>query len=41
MQNDVTDLIIADNNYFSSTGRSLQAIQRITPTDDGEAGFQR
>jgi len=37
---DVTDLIIADNNYFNSYWQSLQAIQRITQTDNGQAGYQ-
>jgi hypothetical protein len=40
-QNDVTDLIIADNNFFQFYWTSLQAIQRIQQADDGEAGFQR
>jgi hypothetical protein len=40
-QNDVTDLIIADNNFFQFYWQSLQAIQRITKEDDGEAGYQR
>jgi hypothetical protein len=40
-QNDVTDLIIADNNYYEAYWASLQAIQRITKEDDGEAGYQR
>jgi hypothetical protein len=40
-QNDATDLIIADNTYFNAYWSSLQAIQRITKEDDGEAGYQR
>jgi hypothetical protein len=40
-QNDVTDLIIADNNYFQFYWSSLQAIQRIMKEDEGEAGYQR
>jgi hypothetical protein len=39
-QNDVTDLIIADNNYFNAYWSSLQSMQRITKDDTGEAGFQ-
>ena len=39
-QNDVTDLIIADNNYFQFYWSSLQAIQRIQQADTGEAGYQ-
>ena len=39
-QNDVTDFIIADNTYFGFYWSSLQAIQRITSNDDGEAGYQ-
>jgi archaellum component FlaF (FlaF/FlaG flagellin family) len=37
---DVTDLIIADNKYVNSYWQSLQAIQRITQTDNGQAGYQ-
>lgn len=37
---DVTDLIIADNNYFQFYWQSLQSIQRITQTDNGQAGYQ-
>ena len=40
-QNDVVDLIIADNNYFQFYWQSLQAIQRITEADQGQAGFMR
>jgi hypothetical protein len=39
-QNDVTDLIIADNAYFQFYWSSLQAIQRIQQADTGEAGYQ-
>ena len=39
-QNDVTDLIIADNNYFNFYWSALTAIQRITSSDSGEAGYQ-
>jgi hypothetical protein len=39
-QNDVVDLIIADNTFFQYYWQSLQAIQRITKSDEGEAGFQ-
>lgn len=37
---DVTDLIIADNNYFQLYWQSLQAIQRITQMNTGEAGYE-
>lgn len=37
--NDHADLIIADNNYFKAYWQSLQAIQRITNNELGEAGF--
>jgi hypothetical protein len=37
---DVTDLIIADNNYFQFYWQSLQAIQRITQMNTGEAGYE-
>ncbi len=37
---DKPDLIIADNNYFRAYWESLQAIQRITSTDDAMAGFE-
>lgn len=37
---DVTDLIIADNNYFNFYWSSLQSIQRITSDNQGEAGYQ-
>lgn len=36
---DRPDLIIADNNYFRLYLESLQAIQRITSNEMGEAGF--
>lgn len=36
---DMPDLIVADNNYFRTYWESLQAIQRITSTDEGMAGF--
>jgi hypothetical protein len=36
---DKPDLILADNNYFNFYWSSLQAIQRITQTTDGAAGF--
>lgn len=36
---DKPDLIIADNNYFRLYLESLQAIQRITSNEMGEAGF--
>ena len=39
-QNDVTDLIIADNAYFGFYWSALTAIQRITSSDSGEAGYQ-
>lgn len=38
-QTDRPDLIIADNNYFRLYLESLQAIQRITSNEMGEAGF--
>ncbi|MFK4444640.1 hypothetical protein ABH944_004856 [Caballeronia udeis] len=38
-QTDKPDLIIADNNYFRMYLESLQAIQRITSNEMGEAGF--
>lgn len=37
---DKPDLIIADNVYFGHYWASLQAIQRITSSSEGEAGFQ-
>ena len=37
--NDKTDLIVADNNYWTHYLESLQAIQRITKISEGEAGF--
>ena len=36
---DKVDLIVADNSYFRLYWESLQAIQRITSTSMGEAGF--
>jgi len=36
---DKPDLIVADNNYFRIYWESLQAIQRITSSNMGEAGF--
>jgi len=36
---DKPDLIVADNNYFRIYWESLQAIQRITSSNLGEAGF--
>jgi hypothetical protein len=36
---DRPDLIVADNNYFKLYWESLQAIQRITSSNAGEAGF--
>ena len=36
---DKPDLILADNNYFRLYLESLQAIQRITSSEMGEAGF--
>jgi len=38
--NDRPDLFISDNTYFRYYWESLQAIQRITSTDKGMAGFQ-
>jgi hypothetical protein len=38
-QTDKPDLIVADNNYFRLYLESLQAIQRITSNEMGEAGF--
>ena len=37
---DRPDLIIADNTYYQFYWNSLQAIQRISQTDTGEAGYQ-
>lgn len=37
--NDKTDLIMADNNFYQFYWESLQAIQRITNSEMGEAGF--
>lgn len=37
--NDHPDLWLADNTYFKAYWQSLQAIQRITSTELGEAGF--
>lgn len=39
-QMDVTDLIVADNAYFQFYWQSLQAIQRITESNRGEAGYE-
>lgn len=36
---DKPDLIVADNNYYRLYLESLQAIQRITSSDDAMAGF--
>jgi hypothetical protein len=36
---DHPDLILADNTYYRYYWESLQAIQRITSTDEGMAGF--
>lgn len=36
---DRPDLIIADNTYYQFYWNSLQAIQRISQTDTGEAGY--
>ncbi len=36
---DKADLIVADNNYYSSYVASLQAIQRITSEESAAAGF--
>lgn len=37
--NDKPDLILADNNYYKAYWQSLTAIQRITDTEMGKAGF--
>ena len=37
---DRTNLIVADTNYYQFYLNSLQAIQRISSTDDGGAGFE-
>lgn len=37
---DKPDLIVADNVYFELYWRALQAIQRITTDNQGQAGFQ-
>lgn len=37
---DVTDFIVADNAYFGFYWASLQAIQRITESTSGAAGYQ-
>lgn len=37
---DVIDLIVADNTYFQLYWQSLQAIQRITQANNGEAGYE-
>ena len=39
-QNDVADLIIADNAYFNFYWSALTAIQRITDDQTGEAGYK-
>jgi len=39
-QTDKVDLIIADTNYYNFYLASLQAIQRITSDEMGQAGFQ-
>jgi hypothetical protein len=39
-QSDAVDLIIADNTYFNNYWQSLQAIQRITKDNQGEAGYE-
>ncbi len=36
---DVPDLIVADNTFFRYYWESLQAIQRIQQTNEGQAGF--
>ena len=38
-QSDAVDLIVADTNYYQFYWASLQAIQRITTKEMGEAGF--
>lgn len=38
--NDVTDLIVADDTYFQYYWESLQAIQRVTNDKMAQAGFQ-
>ncbi|MGD9650338.1 MAG: phage major capsid protein [Dongiaceae bacterium] len=37
--NDSPDLIVADNNFFRLYWESLQAIQRVTSSDEANAGF--
>lgn len=37
---DHPDIIVADNNYYRLYWESLQAIQRITSSDLGKAGYQ-
>ena len=37
--NNKTDLIVADNNYYSLYNSSLQAIQRVTDSEMAAAGF--
>jgi len=37
--NDKADLFIADNNYYSLYVNSLQAIQKVSNTDEAGAGF--
>lgn len=39
-QTDKPDLILADTNYYNLYLNSLQAIQRITSSDDAMAGFE-
>ena len=36
---DAPDLIVADNNYYNLYWQSLQAIQRVTSTDEASIGF--
>lgn len=36
---DKPDLILVDNNYYTKYWESLQAIQRITQPNEGQAGF--
>jgi hypothetical protein len=36
---DVPDLIVADNNYYNLYWQSLQAIQRVTSSDEAAIGF--
>ena len=39
--NDMVDLIVADNVFYTYYWESLQAIQRINESNEGEAGFMR